>query len=186
MKFARLTKSIAVPHQIHTYPSSGNSSPRPATVDTGCNLSKPSVPHSCQATGSHHRSASLSLRPLDRRLNAPHTAAKLPILRYAKAGAAVERTDATRRQSRQRRIVGATMLFARAWMQTGNALRAARCGRASNTVACATSVSVKKGIITLTDVNSGKLWAGRPLRGGELLHRHKINSVMWPWMSPPR
>jgi hypothetical protein len=55
--------------------------------------------------GLTHRSASFSLRPLDRRLNVPHTAAKLQILRYAKAGAAMERTDATRRQSRQRRRV---------------------------------------------------------------------------------
>src|SRR4029077_7056554 len=97
---------------------------RPATVDTGCHLSTPSVPsRSCQATGSHHRSASFSLRPLDRRLNVPHTAAKLPVLRYAQAGAGVERTYATQRQSRQRRRVKmktiililaaiATMLFA--------------------------------------------------------------------------
>jgi hypothetical protein len=66
-------------------------------VDAGSNLSTPSVPpQSCQATGSHHRSSSFPFRPLDQRLNGPHTAAKLPILRYAKAGAAVERTESPR------------------------------------------------------------------------------------------
>src|SRR5205814_9974696 len=72
-------------------------SPRPATADTGCNLSTPSVPpHSCQATGSHHRSADLPLRRvMVWRLNVLRTKAKLPVLRYAKAGAAVERAHAT-------------------------------------------------------------------------------------------
>src|SRR5437763_4488220 len=37
------------------------------------------------------------------RLNGPRPTAKLPLLRYPKPGAAVERAHATRRQSRQRR-----------------------------------------------------------------------------------
>jgi hypothetical protein len=44
-----------------------------------------------------------------RPLNVPHTTAKLPVLRYAKADAAVERADVTGRQSRQRRRVQVTV-----------------------------------------------------------------------------
>ncbi len=71
------------------YRTNARRSFRQATVDTGCNLSKPSVPlHS----GSHHGSAGHPLRAMVRPLNVPRTTAKLPVLRYAEAGAAVERT----------------------------------------------------------------------------------------------
>ena len=56
-----------------------------------------SVPlHSYQAPGSHYRCAELPLRwAMVRRFNTPRTTTvKLPVLRYSKAGAAVERTDA--------------------------------------------------------------------------------------------
>src|SRR5213080_4287619 len=81
----------------HLHRAPATDSPRPATADAGCNLPTSSVPlHSCQATGSHHRSADLPLRrAMVWRLNGPHTKAKLPVLRYAKAGAAVERAHAT-------------------------------------------------------------------------------------------
>src|SRR5207244_11625196 len=87
---------VASPNQ-HLHRASSTVAPRPATADAGCNLPTPSVPlHSCQATGSHHRSADLPLRrAMVWRLNGPHTKAKLPVLRYAKAGAAVERAHAT-------------------------------------------------------------------------------------------
>ena len=80
----------------HLPQAPATNSPRPATVDTGCSLSTPSVPlYSCQATGSH-RSAGLPLhRAIVRRFNVPRTTAKLPVLRHAKARAAVERAHAT-------------------------------------------------------------------------------------------
>jgi hypothetical protein len=39
-------------------------------------------------------------------------------------------------------------------------------------------VSVEKGIITLRDVNSGKVMGRTTFESGELLHQHKINSAM--------
>src|SRR5690348_3400805 len=45
-------------------------------------------------------------------------------------------------------------------------------------------ISVEKGIIILTDVNSGKVMGRTTFERWELLHQHKINSAMWPLTSP--
>ena len=88
-------------NQPHERVNTSSSFSRPtAAVETGCDLSTPSVLlYSFEAIGSHHRSAGLDLRTMVRSLNLPATTAKLPVLRYAKACAAVERADAAAGQS---------------------------------------------------------------------------------------
>jgi len=73
-------------------------------VSPGCNPSTSSVRlHSCQGSYSYYRSTSFPRWVLVRCFNVPRTTAKLPILRYTKASATMERTDATPRQSRPRK-----------------------------------------------------------------------------------
>src|SRR5205807_9699495 len=66
----------------HLHRAPATNSPRPATAAAGCNLPTSSVPlHSCQATGSHHRTANLPpRRAMLWRLNGPCTKPKLPVL----------------------------------------------------------------------------------------------------------
>ena len=67
----------------------------PATADTGCNFSTPSLPpRAYQANCRHYRSNDPPVWAMVRGLNVSDTAAKLPLLRHAKAGAAMERAHA--------------------------------------------------------------------------------------------
>ena len=78
----------------HLHRAPATDSP-PATADTGCNFSTPSLlPRAYQANCRHYRSNDLALWAMVRCLDVPSTTAKLSILRYAKAGAAVERAHA--------------------------------------------------------------------------------------------
>ena len=47
-------------------------------------------------------------------------------------------------------------------------------------------VNVDKGIITLSDVNNGKVLGKTTSRDWELLHQHRMNYAMWHSMSLPR
>ena len=87
----------------HLHRAPATDSP-PATADTGCNFSSPSVPlNAYQATSRHYRSNDLTLWAMVRGRNVSGAAAKLPLLRHAKAAAAMERAHATCRQSRPSR-----------------------------------------------------------------------------------
>jgi len=64
----------------------------PATADTDCNFSSPFLPAQIdQATRRHYRSNRLALWGMVRARKVSDAAAKLPLLRHAKAGAAMER-----------------------------------------------------------------------------------------------
>jgi hypothetical protein len=79
----------------HLHRAPATDSP-PATADTGCNFSSPSVPlNAYQATSRHYRSNDLALRAMVRGRNVSGAAAKLPLLRHAKAAAAMERAHPT-------------------------------------------------------------------------------------------
>ena len=78
----------------HLHRAPATDSP-PATADTGCNFSTPSLPPRVhQANCGHYRSNDLPVWAMVRGLNVSDTAAKLPLLRHAKAGAAMERAHA--------------------------------------------------------------------------------------------
>jgi hypothetical protein len=73
----------------HLHRAPATDSP-PATADTGYNFSSPSVPLSAyQATSRHYRSNGLALWAVVRGRNVSDPAAKLPLLRHAKAAAAI-------------------------------------------------------------------------------------------------
>ena len=79
----------------HLHRAPATDSP-PATADTGCNFWSPSVPlNAYQATSRHYRSNGLALWAMVRGRNVSGAAAKLPLLRHAKAAAAMERAHAT-------------------------------------------------------------------------------------------
>jgi hypothetical protein len=79
----------------HLHRAPATDSP-PATADTGCLFSSPSVPlNAYQATSRHYRSNDLALWAMVRGRNVSGAAAKLPLLRHAKAAAAMERAHPT-------------------------------------------------------------------------------------------
>ena len=78
----------------HLHRAPATDSP-PATADTGCNFSTPSLlPRAYQANCRHYRSNDLPVWAMVRGRNVSEAAAKLPLLRHAKASAAMERAHA--------------------------------------------------------------------------------------------